>query len=488
MLSSDPSKTTSKYKCVVSGDKRMSPCAGCPDPKNCMSTSMQYKENEEMDEKAVVKIGSDGSPVKCAVGGSLDQCGYKGGKVCGKCGAMAVEVKKTVEDVEEEEIPGEPEMDYDMPKAKGQGGGSLEEVAEDRGSLEDDDDDDIDAPKKKYMGVRGDALVLEDRQRRKDARSSRLATMGVKSADVDDDAYVCGISRKMHPGAGAPCAGCTGGCAPEADLPTLLEVEGIAEDTFGGKVLTSGYSDLADMFLVDLRRKDGRTFEVLFDGTTAEALQWSLLRGSEIDEKSLENATTSYIGFDEAVAIAKKSVEGDVIGVDVDQHEGFDVYAIAIDGFDGKSYDVMLAVDGELVAVKGYDMVDKEPPTADDNDEAEGAPKPRDVGMSEMDDPDVTTDEKADYSDEDRMSMAEQGLALTDGSFPIKDVADLKNAIQAFGRAGDKAAVKAHIMKRAEALDAMDMIPAEWSEKSEEHDFMATLMEFELLTAEEDLG
>lgn len=51
--------------------------------------------------------------------------------------------------------------------------------------------------------------------------------------------------------------------------------------------------------------------------------------------------------------------------------------------------------------------------------------------------------------------------ALPDGSFPIKTKADLKNAIQAFGRAKDKAATAKHIRARAKALDLEDMLPTE---------------------------
>jgi hypothetical protein len=76
--------------------------------------------------------------------------------------------------------------------------------------------------------------------------------------------------------------------------------------------------------------------------------------------------------------------------------------------------------------------------------------------------------EKRDYSAESREAMAEEGFALPDGSYPIKDGEDLKNAIQAFGRAKDKEAAKAHIMKRAKKLGMEDMIPEEWtSQKSD---------------------
>lgn len=71
-------------------------------------------------------------------------------------------------------------------------------------------------------------------------------------------------------------------------------------------------------------------------------------------------------------------------------------------------------------------------------------------------------DKKRDYSTEERDKMVESGMALPDGSYPIKDKEDLSNAIQAFGRAKDKEKAKRHIMKRARELDAEDMIPENW--------------------------
>jgi len=69
---------------------------------------------------------------------------------------------------------------------------------------------------------------------------------------------------------------------------------------------------------------------------------------------------------------------------------------------------------------------------------------------------------KKDYSDDERDAMADKGEALPDGSFPIKTVKDLKNAIQSFGRAKNPAKAKAHIKARAEALGKEDLIPENW--------------------------
>ena len=86
------------------------------------------------------------------------------------------------------------------------------------------------------------------------------------------------------------------------------------------------------------------------------------------------------------------------------------------------------------------------------------------------------------------MELAKEGMALSDGSYPIVNESDLRNAIQAFGRAKDKEATKKHIMKRARALKLESLIPANWLARSEEKsdeindaEFMASLVEFHLL-------
>lgn len=68
-----------------------------------------------------------------------------------------------------------------------------------------------------------------------------------------------------------------------------------------------------------------------------------------------------------------------------------------------------------------------------------------------------------DFPAQARKESAEKGHALPDGSFPIENLEDLRNAIQAIGRAKDPAAAKAHIKKRARDLGAEDLIPEGWS-------------------------
>lgn len=67
-----------------------------------------------------------------------------------------------------------------------------------------------------------------------------------------------------------------------------------------------------------------------------------------------------------------------------------------------------------------------------------------------------------DVSGPEREKLAKQDKALPDGSFPIANASDLRNAIKAVGRAKDQAAAKAHIKRRAKALGLSDLIPEGW--------------------------
>jgi hypothetical protein len=70
--------------------------------------------------------------------------------------------------------------------------------------------------------------------------------------------------------------------------------------------------------------------------------------------------------------------------------------------------------------------------------------------------------DKRDYSTDARRAMAESGMAMPDGSFPIANGGDLQNAIQSVGRASNYAAAKQHIISRARALGMMEMLPEDW--------------------------
>jgi len=417
----------------------------------------------EYGDKAVVKIDADGSVLKCAKSLGGDECGFTpGAKVCGKCGAMPVQMKAMMEEDEEE-----------MPE---------EEMTEDISS---DEEMPAPAPKKKPVMAMAEEEEEEDEEDEEEMpasndmeemRTRRLASMGMKSADVGRTGYLCAVDRKVYPGGTGVCDDCPGGCVSEKGMPGLLHVEGLAEDMFEGKVLDSGYSAEADMFVVDVQAKDGRAVEVFVDGTNGEVLGWHKLDQDAFEQKSLLDEMM-LIDFNEAAEIAVKSIEGSVVAVEPDVFEGYDAYAVEIDGIDGKSYDVFVALDGEVL---GYDKY--EPEEAEDI-EAEAA----EIAL------------KRAFTEDQRTAMAKEGNALPDSSYPIASKSDLQNAISAYGRATDKEAAKRHIMKRAKELGAESMIPANWvaggAEMSKKDDdsievadnsFMASLLEFELLNAEED--
>ena len=456
-----------------------------------------------MTEKAaVVKLNADGEVMSCAKGLDVAECGYTpGAKVCAKCGAMATQMKANGMGMMGDASVSAPRPMKKKPIANMV---AMDDEMEDDEDMMDDEDMDMeeedmdmdmeDEEDEEEVDEKGDSMMEDDEEdgemyanqaaERKKMRMRRLSTMGYKSADFDDEAFVCAFDRKVYPGGATVCDSCPGGCVSEKGMPALIEIEGIAEDMFRGKVLDSGYSDEADLFVVDVERKDGKPVEIFFDGSTGEVMGWHQLSNDVLQVKSaLENKT--MISFGEAADIAVKSVEGDIIAVEPDVFEGFDVYAVEIDGVNGKSYDVFVSLDGEVL---GYDEYTQEEASEIEAEAAEIALKRA-------------------YSEESRSAMAKAGHALPDGSYPIKDEADLRNAIQAYGRAKDKTAAKAHIMKRALALGLEDLIPMNWvskedmdkakkessekslegAVKSEETEFLSSLMEFEMMAVEEGL-
>jgi len=442
-------------------------------------------------ETPTVKLLADGG-IECAKGLELKDCGYKpGAKVCGKCGAKAV--TQTEEAVPTDAAPevaapraGEKSewvtaadekgakleediamMDEETPTPVAKKKKKPAEVVEMMEADEEEDDmpEDLDDDEEKMY-----AEIEKMMEQRKKARAKRMETMGVKSADYDDLAFVCAIERRVYAGGSEICASCPGGCEQQDTMPSLLEIEGMAESMFAGKVLDSGYADEVDIFVVDVQRKDGKPVEAYFDGSSGECMGWHLLNEDLIGEVATIPGQ-KVISFSEASSIATKSIEGEVVSVDADMFDGYDAYAVEIEGLDGKSYDVYVGVDGEILGFDEYD-----PEEAADIDE-----EVADIAL------------KAMYSEDERMEMAKGGMALPDGSYPIKDEEDLKNAIMAYGRAKDKTKAKAHIKKRAMDLGKEDMIPEEWDAEEkvllddEAKEFLSSLMELEMLEIETGL-
>lgn len=73
---------------------------------------------------------------------------------------------------------------------------------------------------------------------------------------------------------------------------------------------------------------------------------------------------------------------------------------------------------------------------------------------------------KREFSTAQRASAASSGAAMPDGSYPIENIKDLHNAIQAVGRAKNPDATRRHIRRRAKALGASDTLPDSWSKSA----------------------
>lgn len=108
---------------------------------------------------------------------------------------------------------------------------------------------------------------------------------------------------------------------------------------------------------------------------------------------------------------------------------------------------------GECPEDDGVDYTVDEP-----EEEIDDVEKAEEVLFDE-DDTDIF---KADFSEKERKKLAKKKEAMPDGSFPIRNTSDLKNAIQAVGRAKDPDKAKAWIKKRAKTLGKEDLLPDTW--------------------------
>ena len=78
--------------------------------------------------------------------------------------------------------------------------------------------------------------------------------------------------------------------------------------------------------------------------------------------------------------------------------------------------------------------------------------------------PDVA---KREFSAAEREKDAEAGVAMPDGSYPIRSAKDIENAVRDYYRSGQKPEVKAHIIARAKAIGAEGALPDDWKEAAD---------------------
>lgn len=70
---------------------------------------------------------------------------------------------------------------------------------------------------------------------------------------------------------------------------------------------------------------------------------------------------------------------------------------------------------------------------------------------------------KHDFSVKERDKLADEGEAMPNGSYPIRNKQDLKDAIKSIGRAKDPASTKRWITRRAKALGMTEYLPESWT-------------------------
>jgi hypothetical protein len=75
--------------------------------------------------------------------------------------------------------------------------------------------------------------------------------------------------------------------------------------------------------------------------------------------------------------------------------------------------------------------------------------------------------DKGALSAAEREKDAEAGVAMPDGSYPIRSAKDVENAVRDYYRSGQKPDVKAHIIARAKAIGAEDALPDDWREAAD---------------------
>jgi hypothetical protein len=73
----------------------------------------------------------------------------------------------------------------------------------------------------------------------------------------------------------------------------------------------------------------------------------------------------------------------------------------------------------------------------------------------------------------EREKDAEEGVAMPDGSYPIRSANDVENAVRDYYRSGKKEDVKAHIIARAKAIGAESALPDGWSRTADKAAFFS---------------
>lgn len=434
-----------------------------------------------------LNVDAEGGILSCPKTDDLGQCGYvKGDKVCGKCGAVPVEMKvmpvavaeellakaamleaelekkkkplpKQIQmedadsDEEEEasvdaemaaEVEGEADEEEELTETADE-----EEAEDDEDMEEEDEEEEVVEEEEEEEDTEEEDAEEEDVAANPQSlldkfRKARLQQIGVKAADIGSHGYKCAMDGKIYPGGTPPCADCDGGCFGEKGGITLLHAEGISQTLVKGDVIESAFIRDHDMFVTTIRRKDGKMFDVYTD-LLGEIRGHSLVDSSTIYDPSVDDLT--MVTFDEAANIAMMHLQrkdSEVVSIQPAAFEGHEAYVVDIQCKTGESYDIFVGLDGTLL---GYETL-QEPDI--EEIEAEAA----EIAL------------KSAYPLAVRSELAKAGIAMPDGSYPILAHNDLLNAIQASKRATNQKEVREHIALRAKTIGYEQAIPPSWTE------------------------
>lgn len=457
-----------------------------------------------------LSVDAEGGILTCAKGVELGQCGYvKGDKVCGKCGALPIEMKVmpiamanellekaamleeklkkekkpitmpkiSMEDSDTEEAEeisvtaeatAEDDEEIDLDETDTEPTASDEEELEDEESdeeepeEEEETEDALDEEEDEDDEDDDESESSEDSESLLDKfRKARLQQIGVKSLDVGQHGYKCAMDSKVYAGGTPPCADCAGGCFGAKGQVTLLHAEGISQTLVKGDVLDSAFIKDADMFVTAIRRKDGKIFDIYVD-SSGEIRGHNLVDSSTIYDPNVDDLT--MVTFDEAANIAMMHLQrkdSEVVSIQPAAFEGHEAYVVDIQCKTGESYDIYVGLDGSLL---GYETL-QEPDI--EEIEAEAA----EIAL------------KNAYPQSVRNELAKAGIAMPDGSFPILGHNDLMNSVQASKRATNQKDVREHIIIRAKTIGYEASIPPSWVEVGAQ-ELQGSLEEFDRLLEE----
>jgi len=462
-----------------------------------------------------LSVDAEGGILTCAKGVDLGQCGYiKGDKVCGKCGALPVEMKvmpvavanellekaamleeklkkekkpitmpkismedSTTEEAEEIEVTAEAtaddeeEINVDEEDMGSTTGSEDEEEDEEEGEEEEGEEEEGEEEEEEVEEEEGEEEEDDEEDESSDDpdslldkfRKARLQQIGVKSLDVGQHGYKCAMDGKVYAGGTPPCADCAGGCFGTKGQVTLLHAEGISQTLVKGDVLDSAFIKDADMFVTAIRRKDGKIFDIYVD-SSGEIRGHNLVDSSTIYDPNVDDLT--MVTFDEAANIAMMHLQrkdSEVVSIQPAAFEGHEAYVVDVQCKTGESYDIYVGLDGTLL---GYETL-QEPDI--EEIEAEAA----EIAL------------KNAYPQSVRNELAKAGIAMPDGSFPILGHNDLMNSVQASKRAVNQKDVREHIILRAKTIGHEASIPSSWVEVGAQ-ELQGSLEEFDRLLEELD--